>query len=337
MEDIGTQMNILVTGGAGYIGSHTSLALAKAGYTPVVLDNLSMGHAHNVKWGPFVEGDLANVGLIKRTIEEYSISAVIHFAANAYVGESVSNPRKYFKNNSVHALNLIESCLDAGVQIFVFSSTCATYGTPTQVPISEDHPQSPVNPYGESKLFVERILHWFGEAYGLKWNALRYFNAAGADPDGTLREEHEPETHLIPLTIHASLGKRPIEIYGTDYATPDGTAVRDYVHVSDLADAHVLALERLLSGGESAAFNLGTGIGHSVREVITAVGTLSGRKIEVRETVRRPGDPPVLVADPSRAKAALCWSPKRSDLATIVSTAWNSIQIAPEAQKAAWR
>jgi UDP-glucose-4-epimerase GalE len=328
-------MNILVTGGAGYIGSHTAWTLSKAGYTPVVFDNLSMGHAHNVRWGPFVEGDLADSALLKRTISDYSISAVIHFAAHAYVGESVNHPRKYFQNNSSKALNLVEACLDEGVGSIVFSSTCATYGNPTRLPIGEEHAQCPVNPYGESKLFVERILHWFGNAYGLRWNALRYFNAAGAHPDGSLREEHEPETHLIPLTMRAALNEHPIEIYGTDYDTPDGTAIRDYVHVLDLADAHVLALERLLRGGDSGAFNLGTGAGHSVREVIAAVRACCGHDFEVRETGRRPGDSPVLVADASKAKTELGWHPDRSDMETIVQHAWNSLRPERAAQKVA--
>ena len=251
-------MNILLTGGAGYIGSHTAWAASRAGHFPVALDNLGMGHRHNVKWGPLIEGEVSDADLVRSTLGHHSIDAVIHFAAHAFVGESVENPRKYFANNCVATLSLLDAMLDAGVKLIVFSSTCATYGVPTQVPITEDHPQAPVNPYGESKLFVERVLRWYEEAYGLNWIALRYFNAAGAEPEAGLREEHTPETHLIPLAIQTALGLRPeIAIFGTDYPTPDGTAIRDYIHVSDLARAHLLALERLRAGGESEAFNLG--------------------------------------------------------------------------------
>jgi len=319
-------MNILLTGGAGYIGSHTARAVALAGDTPVVFDNLSAGHRHNVKWGPLVEGELADAELVKKTLTRHSIEGVIHFAAHAYVGESVENPRKYFTNNSVTALTLLHAMLDVGVKTIVFSSTCATYGEPTQVPITEDHPQSPVNPYGESKRFVERVLDWYGRAYGLQWVALRYFNAAGAEPEAGLCEEHDPETHLIPLVIQAALGIRPsIDIYGTDYPTPDGTAIRDYIHVSDLASAHLLALGHLGSGSESGAFNLGTGVGSSVREVIEEVRRCSGRGFQVREAPRRPGDPPVLVADAARAHRVLGWTPRHSDLPEIVKTAWDSL------------
>ena len=242
-------MNIMLTGGAGYIGSHTAAVLSRAGHTPVVFDNLCAGHRHNVKWGPFVEADLEDTDALKTTFRKYSIEGVIHFAAHAYVGESVENPRKYFENNSVKALNLLNAMLDSDVRYIVFSSTCATYGEPRKVPIPEDHPQNPVNPYGESKLFVERALHWYGVAYGLKSVALRYFNAAGASPESGLCEEHDPETHLIPLVIQAAMGTRPsVSIYGTDYPTPDGTAIRDYIHVTDLAKAHVQSLECLASG-----------------------------------------------------------------------------------------
>ena len=319
-------MNILLTGGAGYIGSHTAWAVALAGHSAVVLDNLSMGHRHNVKWGPLVEGDTADAELVRNTLTRHSIDAVIHFAASAFVGESVENPRKYFANNSVATLTLLNAMLDAGVKTIVFSSTCATYGNPTRVPITEDHPQSPVNPYGESKLFVERVLRWYGEAYGLKWMALRYFNAAGAQPEAGLCEEHNPETHLIPLVIQAAMGTRPaVDIYGTDYPTPDGTAIRDYIHVSDLASAHLLAIERLRAGAENGAFNLGTGVGSSVREVIDEVRKRSRRDFQVREAPRRPGDPPELVADARRAQRALGWTPQLSDLSVIVSTAWDSL------------
>lgn len=317
-------MRVLVTGGAGYIGSHTCKALYQAGFEPVVFDNLSTGHRWAVRWGPVVKADLSNRSAIVSALQEYRVEAVIHFAASAYVGESIQNPRKYFNNNVVNTLNLLEAMLDAGVRYIVFSSSCATYGIPEHIPISEDHPQRPVSPYGESKLFVERALRWYGEAYGLRWVALRYFNAAGADPEGELGEVHNPETHLIPLAIQAALGRRPyLEIYGTDYPTPDGTAIRDYVHVTDLAKAHVLALTYLLNGGESTALNLGTGRGHSVREVVGAVERVSCRRVLVREGPRRPGDPPALVAEATRAKAVLGWEPGFRSLDAIVETAWH--------------
>jgi UDP-glucose-4-epimerase GalE len=316
-------MRVLVTGGAGYIGSHTCKALARAGFEPVAFDNLRTGHRWAVKWGPLVEADLADRDAILEALRAHRVEAVIHFAASAYVGESMQNPRKYFRNNVVNTLNLLEAMQDAGVDIIVFSSSCAAYGIPARVPIPEDHPCRPISPYGESKLFVERALEWYGRAYGLRWISLRYFNAAGADPDGELGEVHEPETHLIPLAIEAALGRRLcLEIYGTDYPTPDGTAVRDYVHVQDLARAHVLALGYLLSGGEGVCLNLGTGRGHSVREVIGAVERVGGREVPVREAPRRPGDPPILVAAPGEAERSLGWRPECTELLDIVETAW---------------
>ncbi len=316
-------VNILVTGGAGYIGSHTCKALAVAGYRPVTLDNLVYGHRSAVRWGPLVEGDLADQAGVERLLREYQIGAVVHFAAYAYVGESMSDPGKYFANNVANTLKLLDAMRAANVGRIVFSSTCASYGIPESVPIAEDHPQRPVNPYGESKLFVERTLHWHGVAHGLQWTALRYFNAAGADPDGEIGEDHDPETHLIPLAIESALGKGPqLQVMGTDYPTPDGTAVRDYIHVSDLADAHVRALAYLERGGDSGAFNLGTGRGHSVREVIAMVERVSGAKVDARNAPRRPGDPPALVAAPGRARETLGWQPERSDLETIVRTAY---------------
>jgi UDP-arabinose 4-epimerase len=314
---------ILVTGGAGYIGSHTAKALAGAGFEPVVLDNLSVGHRLAVRWGPLIEGDLADIDLLGRVMRSYQPEAIVHFAAHAYVGESVAQPRKYFRNNVVNTLNLLEAALDAGIGAVVFSSTCATYGLPEQLPIAEDQPQRPINPYGESKLFVEKMLRRFGDAYGLSWFALRYFNAAGADPDGEIGEQHTPETHLIPLALQAATGARPaLEIFGTDYPTPDGTAIRDYIHVSDLAEAHVGALCYLLSGGASTAANLGTGAGYSVRQVIEAVERIAWRTVPVREGPRRTGDPAALVADPARAAAVLGWAPRHSGLDEIVATAW---------------
>jgi UDP-glucose-4-epimerase GalE len=316
-------MNLLITGGAGYIGSHTAKAFARAGFEPIVLDNLERGHRSAVRWGPLIEANLADRAAVEQALRDYRIDAVVHFAAYAYVGESMRSPDRYFRNNVANTLNLLEAMNSAGVRRIVFSSTCATYGYPVRIPISEDHPQRPVNPYGESKLMVERMLHWYGEAYGFNWAALRYFNAAGADPQGELGEEHEPETHLIPLAIAGAAGLiECLEIYGTDYDTPDGTAIRDYLHVTDLAEAHVAALQYLCRGGESAAFNLGTGRGYSVREVAAMVEQISGRKVPVREVGRRPGDPACLMADAAKANRELGWNPRQSSLEEMVRTAW---------------
>ncbi|HYL36186.1 MAG TPA: UDP-glucose 4-epimerase GalE [Bryobacteraceae bacterium] len=316
-------MHILVTGGAGYIGSHTAKSLAQAGHQPVVVDNLGRGHREAVKWGPLVEADIADRAALEGVFDHYPIEAVFHFAAFAYVGESMQAPGLYFRNNVAGTLNLLEAMRARGVGRIVFSSTCATYGDPQSIPISEEHVQRPVNPYGESKLMVERLLHWFGVAHGLRWVALRYFNAAGADPEGEIGEEHDPETHLIPLAISAAMGwTEVLEIYGTDYDTPDGTAIRDYLHVTDLAEAHVAALRYLDAGGSSTAFNLGTGRGHSVREVMAAVERVSGKKVPVREVGRRAGDPPCLVADPSKAGQMMGWRPQLASIDEIVRTAW---------------
>ena len=313
---------VLVTGGAGYIGSHACKVLARAGYRPVVFDNFSRGHREAVRWGPLIEGSLAERGKLAAALARHRISVVMHFAAYAYVGESVTDPALYYANNLGGSLSLLEAMREARVDKIVFSSTCATYGTPAQVPIRETLPQLPVNPYGETKLAIERALHWYGEAYGLRWVSLRYFNAAGADPEGEIGERHEPETHLVPLVLAAALEERPqVEIYGTDYPTPDGTAIRDYIHVQDLAEAHLRALEHLGAGGQSAALNLGTGRGHSVREVIRAAEAVSGKSIPCRETARRPGDPTVLDADPGLAAELLGWRARISDLETIVRTA----------------
>jgi UDP-glucose-4-epimerase GalE len=317
-------MRVLVTGGAGYIGSHTAKALVKSGHEPLTLDNLSSGHRWALKWGRFVEGDLADPQLLPKTIRDERIEAVMHFAANIAVGESVKDPKKYFWNNVVNTLRLLDAMVDARVKLIVFSSSAAVYGDPQKVPIPEDHPTRPVNPYGDTKLMMERALRWYGNAYGLRWVALRYFNAAGADPEGKLGEEHEPETHLIPLVIRAALGRLPcVEIYGTDYPTPDGTAIRDYIHITDLAEAHLLALDYLARGSQSQALNLGTGQGHSVREVINAVGRISPRPVPVREGPRRAGDSPILVADPSQAEKVLDWKPRHPELQAIVQSAWN--------------
>jgi UDP-arabinose 4-epimerase len=316
-------MQILITGGAGYIGSHTAKRLAEAGYEPVVLDNLRHGHRWAVRWGPFVEMDLGDRGGLAQVFHEYRIDAVIHFAAFAYVGESMRQPAAYFRNNVVNTLNLLDAMRESGIGRIVFSSTCATYGEPHEIPIPENHPQQPVNPYGESKLMVERLLAWYGQAYDLAWTALRYFNAAGADPDGEIGEVHDPETHLIPRAIAAASGDLPsLDLFGTDYDTPDGTAVRDYIHVTDLADAHLKALVRLNRGGPSTAFNLGTGCGHSVREVTSMVEQVGRRKVPVNECPRRAGDPPILVANPARACRELEWTPRLSSLRQIVATAW---------------
>jgi UDP-arabinose 4-epimerase len=317
------RVKILVTGGAGYIGSHTCKALAAAGYEPVALDNLSTGHRCTVKWGPLVIADIADSARIARAIKEFDVQAVIHFAAHAYAGESIQQPQKYFDNNVTKTLALLDKLLEMNVSKVVFSSSCATYGLPQKLPIAEDHAQEPINPYGASKLFLEKILYWYERAHGMRHMNLRYFNAAGADPEGEIGENHSPETHLIPLVIAAASGANPtVEIFGTDYSTADGTAVRDYVHVTDLATAHVQALDHLLAGGYSASVNLGTGNGYSIRNVISAVEAVSGRLVPVIEGPRRPGDPPALMADPQLGQTLLRWKPERSDLRTIIRTAW---------------
>jgi len=320
------QQTILVTGGAGYIGSHAVWALQQAGYQVLILDNLVYGHrdlVEKVLKTPLIEGSTLDKGLLKRIFTDHDISAVMHFSAYAYVGESVTNPSKYYENNVMGTLSLLDAMVEAEVKNFVFSSTCATYGVPQELPIPENHPQNPINPYGATKLMVERILTDYDKAYDLKSVCFRYFNAAGAHPEGFLGEDHNPETHLIPLVLQTALGKRQaIYIFGTDYPTPDGTCVRDYIHVSDLADAHILGLEYLLNGGESAKFNLGNGNGFSVRQVIDAAGRVTGQTIPVIEAERRPGDPPELVGGSQRAKEILGWDPKYSDIDTILAHAW---------------
>lgn len=317
---------ILVTGGAGYIGSHTVLALKQAGYSVVILDNLVYGHrdlVESVLQVKLVSGDIGDRALLDQIFAEHDIQAVIHFAAYAYVGESVSDPAKYYRNNVTGTLTLLEAMVAAGVQFMVFSSTCATYGHPQQIPIPEDHPQAPINPYGASKLMVERILSDFDVAYGLRSVRFRYFNAAGADPQGNLGEDHTPETHLIPLVLLTAMGQRQqISIFGTDYDTPDGTCVRDYIHVTDLSEAHVLGLEYLLNGGATSVFNLGNGNGFSVREVIEAARKVTGQPIAVVEADRRPGDPAVLVGSAQKAREILGWQPKYFELETILDHAW---------------
>jgi len=313
---------ILVTGGAGYIGSHAAKALAARGFVPVTYDNLINGHRWAVQYGPFVEGDIGDRAKLLETIRRHKISAAIHFAAFAYVGESVRHPAKYFNNNVTKSLILLDAFVDSRVRHAVFSSSCATYGLPDCMPIAENAPQHPVNPYGETKLIFERALRWYASAYEFTFVALRYFNAAGADPDGKLGEVHSPETHLIPLALEAIDGRGPLEVYGGDYPTPDGTCVRDYIHVADLADAHVKALDYLQRGGASSALNLGTGTGHSVREVIGVAEEVTGRRVPHTIVSRRAGDPAILVADPSLAGKVLAWHPQYSDLGCIVRSAW---------------
>jgi UDP-arabinose 4-epimerase len=316
-------MNVLVTGGAGYIGSHTCKALAQAGFFPVTYDNLSSGHEWAVRWGPLVRGDLADGELLRRTMSEYGIGSVLHFAGWSYVAESVHAPRKYYRNNLIGTVGLLDAMLDACVDNIVFSSTCATYGMPDADLLDETHPQRPVSPYGETKLAIERALHWYGQAYPMRFVALRYFNAAGADEDAEIGEVHEPETHLIPLVIEAAREEsRELTVFGTDYPTPDGTAIRDYVHVSDLADAHVRALRYLRAGNPSACFNLGAGRGHSVLEIVAAVERFSGRSVPAKDAGRRAGDPHRLVADTRRAASKLGWKPQKSSLEAIIRTAW---------------
>jgi UDP-arabinose 4-epimerase len=315
-------MAILIVGGAGFIGSQTAKEVAAVGLDAVVFDDLSSGHRWALRWGVFEEGSLADPAAIDAVFKKHVITAVIQFAARIEVGESVRDPRKYFRNNLVCSLNLLDAMVANGVRDVVFSSTAAIYGRPVRVPIDEDHPVDPLNPYGESKLFVERILRSYGEAYGLRWAALRYFNAAGADPDGELGEDHAPESHLIPLAIAAALGGKPLQLFGTDYPTPDGTAVRDYVHVADLASAHLLALRHLGAGGESLVANVGTGRGHSVRAVLTTVERVSGRRVPRLEVARRAGDSPELVADVRKVGAVLGWRPRYPELETMVAHAW---------------
>jgi UDP-glucose-4-epimerase GalE len=319
-------MNVLVTGGAGYVGSHAAKALAMAGHLPVCYDNLSRGHRWAVQWGPLVEGDLRDRAVLRSALREHSIQAVMHFAAVAYVGESMSEPGLYFGNNCGGTLELLEAMRLESVTKLIFSSTCATYGFPESLPIRETSPQRPVNPYGESKLFAESAIRWYARCYGLRYVILRYFNAAGCDPDLETGELHVPETHLIPLVLESALDPaKCVEVFGGDYPTPDGTAVRDYVHVADLASAHVLSLEWLkkrAGSGVGTQFNLGTGRGWSVREILEAAEKVTGRRPSWRMSPRRDGDPAELVADSSLAQTTLDWRPERSDLETILETAW---------------
>lgn len=316
-------MNILVTGGAGYIGSHTVRLLLERGHEVWVYDNLSTGHRLAVPPETLLTGDLGEAHRLDHILMEKRIEAVVHFAASTYVGESMTEPGRYYRNNLVNTLNLMESLRRQGIGRFVFSSTAATFGTPERVPITEDEPQRPINPYGQTKLAVERALADYARAYGWGYAALRYFNAAGASPRGDIGEDHNPETHLIPLAIWTAMGRRPhIEIFGIDYPTPDGTCVRDYIHVDDLASAHILALEKL-EPGKGLCYNLGIGRGYSVREVVKTVEAVTGKPVPVKEGPRRPGDPATLVASSDKIQRELGWQPKYADLASIVATAWN--------------
>lgn len=314
---------ILIVGGAGYIGSHVNKALNEAGYETLILDNLSYGHKESIKWGTFVKCDLADVNKVDEIFTKYDITAVMHFSSFIDVGESVTNPEKYYYNNVVNTMNLLHVMLKHDVKKFIFSSTCATYGIPQKIPLVEDHPQNPINPYGMTKLMVEKILHDYDEAYGLKSVILRYFNASGADKTAEIGEWHNPETHLIPLILDAALGKREdIKIFGTDYDTPDGTCIRDYIHVTDLADAHIRSLKYLEDNNESNQFNLGNGLGFSVREVIESVKNVTGRDFKVTETTRREGDPAILIGSSEKANKILGWNPQYTNIDQIVETAW---------------
>lgn len=320
-----SKQTILVTGGAGYIGSHAVKALQLSGYQVLILDSLVYGHQDIAATlgAELIIGDTNDRPLLDRLFSDRQISAVMHFAAYAYVGESVSQPDKYYRNNVVGTLSLLEAMVAANVKKFVFSSTCASYGVPQQIPITEDHPQAPINPYGATKLMVERILQDFDVAYGLKSVIFRYFNAAGADPMGEIGEDHDPETHLIPLVLQTAMGKRDvITVYGSDYPTADGTCIRDYIHVTDLADAHVLGLQYLLDGNRSEIFNLGNGNGFSVKEVIDAAKQITGKPIAVVMGDRRAGDPPALVGSSEKARKILNWQPKYADLNLILRHAW---------------
>jgi len=312
-----------VTGGAGYIGSHAAKALHRTGHRVIVYDNFVAGHRRAVKFGELVEGDIADVAAVRSALKRYEVSAVMHFAAFLDVGESVREPVRYYRNNVGGALSVLEAMAAESVHSFVFSSTCATYGEPIETPIAETHPQQPINAYGETKLAVERALPHFERAYGIHAIALRYFNAAGADPDGEIGEDHFPEIHLIPRAIEAATGGSGLQVFGDDYPTPDGTCLRDYIHVSDLADAHVRALETVAETRRSGAYNLGTGHPHSVREVIDMVGKVTGRPVPWTLGPRRPGDPAVLYAAPQKAHRELHWKPQLASLDSIVQTAWN--------------
>ncbi|MHB1001696.1 MAG: UDP-glucose 4-epimerase GalE [Armatimonadota bacterium] len=314
---------ILVAGGAGYIGSHTVKLLLESGYDVLVFDNMELGHPEAVVGGKIFQGDLLNPADLNSAFSEYPIEAVVHFAAYASVGDSMVNPDKYFRNNVTGGLNLLDTARAHGVDKVIFSSSAATYGEPLYTPIDENHPQNPTNPYGESKLMFEKILKWYDGAYGIKSVSLRYFNACGADPDGRLGEDHNPEQHLIPIILQTASGQREsIKVFGTDWDTPDGTCIRDYIHIMDLADAHLLSLKALENGASTTAYNLGNGDGHSVKQVIDTAGQVVGKDIPWTVDSRRPGDPARLVASSDKLKRELGWSPKYPDLHTIIEHAW---------------
>jgi len=319
-----THASVLVTGGAGYIGSHTCKALAAAGYRSIAFDNLSLGHRRAVRWGPLIEADLVDGAAITAALREHQVTAVIHFAASAYVADSMRDPAAYYQNNVLTTLKLLDAMLTAGIRNLIFSSSCSVYGNPTRTPIDETHPTAPLSPYAQTKLDCENALRWFGLAYGLQWIALRYFNAAGADPQGEIGEDHDPETRLVPRAILAAMAKGPpLQVFGSDYDTEDGTAIRDYIHVSDVAEAHVLALKRLEHGLTAQVLNLGTGRGLSVRQVVDAIAVVAGRPVPLQPAARRGGDPARVVADATRARSMLQWSPRYSSIETIVQTAWH--------------
>ncbi|MCL6590372.1 MAG: UDP-glucose 4-epimerase GalE [Firmicutes bacterium] len=321
-------MRVLVAGGAGYIGSQVTLELCREGHTPVIFDSLIKGHrgAANAalgRQGRFIQGDLNDLELVKRVLIQEKIEAVIHLAAFSLVGESVLHPDKYFRNNLGNGQNLLDAMATSGVKLLVFSSTAAVYGEPRQTPIAEEHPLNPANPYGFTKMAFEGMMRAYDQAYGLRFISLRYFNAAGADPEAGMGEDHRPESHLIPIVLQTALGLRPhLELYGADYPTPDGTCIRDYIHILDLAQAHLLALKALAAGGASQIYNLGNGQGYSNRQVIAAAEAVTGRKIPVKESPRRPGDPAILVASSERIKTELGWKPKYPQLESIIESAW---------------
>lgn len=314
---------VLVTGGAGYIGSHTCKALSALGYLPISLDNLVYGHSWAVQWGPLVVGDISDPLVLDQVFLDYHPIAIVHFAAYAYVGESVDNPAKYYKNNVAGSLVLLDAMRRNNCKTIIFSSSCATYGLPKQIPIPENYPQVPINPYGRSKFMVEQIIKDYSAAYGISFAILRYFNAAGADPEIQIGEDHNPETHLIPLIMQTALGQRDhIDVFGSDYDTPDGTAIRDYIHVSDLADAHVLALKYLLEARQNLCVNLGTGQGYSVLEIINKAKDITKQPIKYRITKRRAGDPSMLIAQADLAFSLFGWHPTKSRIQEIIITAW---------------
>ncbi len=323
--------SVMVSGGAGYIGSHAVKGLLGRGYNVLTYDSLAEGHRQAVLGGDFFQGELASREQLDQAMSTFRPKIVMHFAAHCYVGESVEDPGKYYRNNVSNTLNLLEACRDNGVEGVIFSSTAAVFGNPVSLPIEETHPQAPINPYGETKLIGERMLRDFETAYGLKHTVLRYFNAAGADPEGQLGEDHDPETHLLPLVLKTALGKRDsVQVFGTDYDTRDGSCLRDYVHVTDLAEAHIMALQRLLDGGASDSFNLGNSLGTSVLEVIQTAERITGKKIKHQLCDRRPGDPAVLVADSAKMEKSLGWKPKYQDIEAILTTAWDWMAAHPD-------